>query len=194
MTVIKQNEGKCLVVSWIVDAVLFVCLLAYGLKSISVFESTIKKCMIQEVHYPTSIPQTNPNSNPNFHRCDCGHECSSDLGYCIRVFATEINSSAPVRLLSDEYEREPKCTFTEQDCLNGELIGNRIKMLQTAYHIAFPYIYNMNNSIPLDCYEYNDELFLKNDPDTAILTLSLLGGLATLLTIINCFALGKITK
>ena len=141
------------------------------------------ECQISNVTYPVSIP-TNPLSiHENFVTCDCGKNCISDLGYCVRIYVNTMNESYLAGLYGS---LDKGCTFAETKCSKGENMLNRINALQRAATIAEPYIHLMNTTKTIHCYTSNNYIFLQDDSNSIILKMSVTGGTSMLLLLLSC--------
>ena len=136
-------------------------------------------CNITNVTYPTSIPTVPSEINENFVNCNCGKYCTSDIGYCVRIFV-EVNSEIRMAGRFSSTSAESQCTYTESKCFNEENLAARMEAIQEAEEIAIPYVEKMNSSEPIECYLYNDVVFLDNQEDFKIQVVAILGGLSFL--------------
>ena len=62
----------------------------------------------------------------NFATCDCGRNCLSDLGYCIKVYVSVVGDNS-TSLMGDIVQSHftSHCTFEETNCFNGESLSDR---------------------------------------------------------------------
>lgn len=167
--------GICLILS----VVMGIITLGIGVSMIPDVEATHELCNITNVTYPTSIPTVPSEINENFVNCDCGRQCTSDIGYCVRVFV-EVNYEIIIAGRFSSTSREIECTYKESRCFNEENLAARMEAIQEAEEIAIPYVEKMNSTQPIECYLYNDIVFLENQKDFKIQTVAILGGLSFL--------------
>lgn len=153
------------------------------------FSAEMTSCMVTNVTYPTELPSTPEEINDNFVQCDCGKFCTSDLGYCVKIYVSTPGSNATF-LLGNEVETSSvdiQCTFYETKCPLGEHMSDRLLALDEAEEIASPYLNYLNSSTPFDCYKSGGELFLSNNVQDAINILIGLGcftGFCLILTVL----------
>ena len=167
--------GICLVLSVITGIIT----LGIGVSMIPDVEATSVICNITNVTYPSSIPTVPSEINENFVNCDCGKHCTSDIGYCVRVFV-EVNSEVVMAGRFSSTSAENECTYREENCFNEEDLASRMEAIQEAEEIARPYVQKMNSSEPIECYLHNDIVFLDNQEDFKIQVVAILGGLSLL--------------
>jgi hypothetical protein len=164
-------------------------LLGFGITSIPQFLAIPTECHVSNVSYPTEINTNNFSpDNPDFVRCDCGRNCMSDLGYCIRVFVSFENYTS-LAYNSVSFNPFIECTIAETDCFNGASIEDRKRALAEAAEMAQPYVNASDSNSTIPCYELNGNLFIQNSKDSMIETLSILGGLTfvfLMFTIMYC--------
>ena len=174
--------GLCGIVSGVI-------LMATGIVVSVKFSAETTSCMVTNVTYPTELPSTTEEINDNFVQCDCGKYCMSDLGYCVKIYASIPGTNATF-LLGNEVETSSvdiQCTFYEENCPLGEQMSDRLLALDEAEEIASPYLNYLNSSTPFDCYKSGDNLFLNNNVQDAINILIGLGcftGFCFILTIL----------
>lgn len=164
-------------------------LIGIGVTSIPMFQAKNITCGVSNVTYPTEINSNSydPN-NPDFITCDCGRNCMSDLGYCIRVFVYHENFT---KMAYDSVTYNPfiNCSIAETKCINGESIADRTRALNESAERALPYVEIMENNSTFPCYELNGNIFIENPINNMIVTLSIVGGLSFMFlvsTIILC--------
>lgn len=184
-----RNSCQCWAgVCMMLTAIFTIFSIAFGVNMIPDLYAEESICNITNVTYPTSIPTIPSEVNENFVPCDCGRHCMSDIGYCVRVFVEHNFETVMVGEFSSVSPETP-CTFKEEDCFNEEDISSRIQAIQEAGEVAAPFVSDMNNSIPLVCYSYNDNIFIVNHKDSKIILVSVVGSLSVfflLLSIYSC--------
>lgn len=178
----SNEECKCSSVCNACTFIFFIITMVCVLISYENFILDETECNVVNVTYPVSIPSNNNESHSeNFVDCNCGKRCVSDLGYCIKIFinVTGVNDNIYNNVMAYGSIDDNKygCTFFEKKCINGESINNRIQALSDAYNIAKPYIDIMNNGSSIDCYTYNDKVYLENDIIQSITIISVTGSI-----------------
>lgn len=175
----KKSAECCGGICLIIFVVTAIITLGIGVSMIPDVEATHELCNITNVTYPTSIPCVPSEINENFVNCDCGRQCTSDIGYCVRVFV-EVNSEVVMASRFSSTSPESDCTYTESKCFNEEDLASRMEAIQEAEEIAGPYVQKMNSSEPIECFLHNGVVFLENQEDFKIQTVAILGGLSFL--------------
>lgn len=165
--------GICVVLSVIIGIIT----LGIGISMIPDVEATSGMCNITNVTYPTSIPTVPSKINENFVNCDCGRECTSDIGYCVGVFV-EVNSEIVMAGRFSSTTPETQCTFSEDKCFNKEDLASRMEAIQEAEEIASRYVEKMNSSELIECFLHNGVIFLDNNADEKIQQVAILGSLS----------------
>jgi hypothetical protein len=173
----KQTTECCGGISIVVSIVMIIIALPIGLSIIPDVEALPAMCNITNVTYPTSIPTIPSEINENFVNCDCGRQCISDIGYCVRVFV-EVNSEIVMAGQFSSTTVETQCTFKEDKCFNEEDLASRMEAIQEAEEIASPYVQKMNSSEPIECFLHNGVVFLENQTNFKIEVVAVLGGLS----------------
>ena len=144
-------------------------------------------CNITNVIYPKQLP-INSSDYTGFINCDCGRNCISDLGTCVSVFGNIVNSSEKIILLEDIYDKNKICTITNDICLFGEKISDRMDAIDEAKKVAKTYLNLINTSI--DCYfdEKNNNLYFSNYFNTTkLIVLSSITSVLLLILSISLF-------
>lgn len=177
----KRTKECCTCITSTICIGFALAVMFIGIESANILGAEKSECLISNVTYPTSLPTT--SSKSNFVSCDCGKNCNSDIGYCVRVFVDYRKDTYLAGLSNDPVKG---CTYAETNCPDGEKISSRLKALQAAATIAEPYIIDMNNSLPITCYINEDTVFLIDDTENIIILLSVLGGLSIVFLIIAC--------
>lgn len=162
-------------------AILGIILIGLGLAYIPKGNAVLQSCEIINVSFPTEIPNDPNEISNNFATCDCGRNCISDLGYCIKVYVSVVGDNS-TSLMGDVVQSHftSHCTFEETNCFNGESLSDRIQALDTANETAAPFIDMMNTNRTIDCYVVDNNIFYENNVDSHIdimITLGILTGL-----------------
>lgn len=178
--------GICVVLSVITGIIT----LGIGVSMIPDIQATSAICNISNVTYPSSIPTVPSKINENFVNCDCGKHCTSDIGYCVRVFV-EVNSEVVMAGRFSSTSPESECTYRESKCFNEEDLASRMEAIQEAEEIARPYVQKMNSSEPIECFLHNGVVFLENQEDFKIQTVAILGGLSFLALLLGVCCIRK---
>ena len=152
-----------------------IILMGVGIAASAKYNAITSNCYVTNVTFPTEIPTNPAEINDNFISCDCGKFCTSDLGYCVKVFVS-IEGSNTTQLLGNQVENSPfvenqVCTFSETRCIEGEQLSDRIQSLDVAKDLATPYLNYMNQSTAFECFEHNENAFVNNNVDITTNTL-----------------------
>ena len=175
----KEAAECCGGIFLILFVVIGIITLGLGIAMIPDVEATHEMCNITNVTYPTSIPTVPSEINENFVNCDCGKHCTSDIGYCVRVFV-EVNSEVVMAGRFSSTSAESECTYRESKCFNEEDLASRMEAIQEAEEIASPYVQKMNSSEPIECFLHNGIVFLDNQKEFKIQLVAVLGSLTVL--------------
>ena len=144
-------------------------------------------CSINSVYYTKNISDT-----INMVTCDCGYNCKSQEGTCIRIYISSKNIKN-IRAVSDvnNYRDKGSCTFQEKSCKDKP----RMTALEETYNTANWFISKKNNNQTIVCYEYLGNLYLENTFNNAIIIVSsVLFGLSFCCTLCCCFPLCECKK
>jgi hypothetical protein len=184
----EENEccgGFCLILGFICLIVLVVICATY----VPLLDTYSGLCMVTKVTYPTHLPTNENYLNENFVSCDCGRRCISDAGYCIKVFVEYQNETFLAQSIVS-YNSDNACTISEENCIDGESLSDRLQALETAAELAEPYMQMVNTTQEIDCFIHNGNIFLQSqDKDSIIIGASISGVLAivfVILSIHNC--------
>ena len=108
-------------------------------------------CLIDNVQYTQNISDTQ-----NMIRCDCGRNCKSDEGMCIKIYVLMDNITYMAG--SDLHESINTCTFQEEMCKKK----TRYDALVDTQNTANTYIRIKQNNETIPCYLYNGNVYLDN--------------------------------
>lgn len=148
--------------------------------------ATSHQCHLTNVIYPTRLP-LNTSDKIGFIECDCGKRCTSDLGTCISIYGY-ISDASQVKLFNSKINGNDnsQCTFREGHCTDGENIDDRLRAIEIAKENALPYVNILNNNQTIDCWHFNDSIYLENNYDLVafIVVCSITGFLMILLSAI----------
>ena len=175
---VKRNSAGVILCS-LLSAASCIILLGLGFAYIPKGNAILQTCEITNITYPTEIPSELNEISSNFAMCDCGRNCFSDLGYCVKVYVSVLGENT-TSLMGSVVESDPTghCTFEEGNCFDGESLSDRILALQTANDIAAPFIDIMDTNGTIDCYIVGNNIFYENDVVSHITTMSIVGGLS----------------
>lgn len=138
----------------------------------------VNDCYINRIDYPITIP-TYQNTN-NWIECDCGRNCITWYP-CVNLYS---NISKEQYLKEDYYfSKDDKCTFSDDDCLNGENMQTIDALLNNSKLIYEKYI---NTTIP--CY-YDDDItniYMYKDWDNVTFISLIVGVIISLFCCIGC--------
>lgn len=148
----EKNENKSLCCFIVVPVMLIG--LAAPLTILSVQEArtnTLEKidCSVSHIEYPKSI-----NDN-QFVECDCGRNCFSDKGICIKIYVTHHLNNTTVLLensISYNSESASNCTISETRCTDGEQFSDRIETVNNIPTDYSEYFQALENNATFDCY------------------------------------------
>jgi hypothetical protein len=181
-------DSKCgLGVCTFITVVLCVILFFVGLNYVESQSYHQVDCYVSHLEYPTSL-----TSGP-FVSCDCGHRCTSDRGTCIKIFGATLpnvtNSDIMIRRSNSQVggsHEDTTCTFSEENCINGESVDDRLEAIAEARQEAEPYITFMNNSTPMSCFKKDgdDQLYFDVGGDSYDVLLGV--GITAAVFLIGC--------
>ena len=173
----------CVMFSSFVTFILGMITLSIGLKYNAEISAVESNCYVKQVIYPTSI-----DSTVGFTTCDCGRHCTSDRGICISIFGNTDNSDSMVKFNDKVGNNINECTFDEKNCRKGESISDRLKAIENANVTVQPYLNSIYNNETINCYKYNEDIYLNNDPMLEILIiLGSITGFFLLISITFCY-------
>ena len=109
------------------------------------------QCSITDVKYTEDI-----NDASMMVQCDCGFNCKSNEGMCIKVFV-KTPGLAPQMIQEQLQEPNKQCTFEEEKCKEKP----RSEALKNTKTNAEQFIQKTNKTIP--CIKYNNQLYLEDD-------------------------------
>ena len=118
-------------------------------------DSSHKNCTIHDVTYTRNITDTE-----NMVECDCGKNCISEEGMCIRIYLSYQGSDVVMagdNLMKPIYD----CTFQEKKCKGVR----RADALENTHNHAMEYISLKNINKTIECYSLNDQIYLSNSFD-----------------------------
>lgn len=179
-----MSEGKgflCLVIS-LVPLMIVSAIAAAGASKFVAIKTT---CYIVNATYPKHIPSDPDQIRDEFTPCDCGRHCTSDLGYCVRIYVAYENATY-MAYQTVQNQQNIECTFYEDTCINGEQLSDRIEALDHAEAVAQPFT---NTSSQIDCYQYDGNFFLNNNAEDYIIWISVLGTLSLMLIMTGIYYL-----
>ena len=178
----EENECSglcCMIFGFISLLVLIIICTTY----VPLLDTYYGLCMVTKVTYPTHLPTNENYLNENFVSCDCGRRCISDAGYCIKVFV-EYQNETFLAQSTVSSNTDSACTISEEDCIDGESLSDRLQALETAAELAEPYMQMINTTQEIDCFIHNGNIFLENQDKDLIIIGASISGFFTVLFII----------
>lgn len=167
-----------------VGCLFFIISLCISLTSLPSLQAVPSRCIVTNITYPKEIPKTLSEAEfEHFDKCDCGKNCISDLGYCVKVYVKLDNVITMAHNEPSQFKKNDKCTFYEDYCMEGESLANRINALDEAYIIASPYINMVNTTKTINCYIYNDNVFINRNLNNLLIIISVTGGVFVVMCI-----------
>ena len=138
-----------------------------GLKYSKSIEATSGYCSINNVAYTRDIHDTK-----NMDSCDCGKRCVSEEGTTMTVYGTfyshddqKIDSG---KILNDVNYHRGIYTYQEKSCRTT----SRSEALRIIQKKANQFIQKKNTTKTIDCYYFEDNIYLYNDYDINIFIFS----------------------
>ena len=185
----EKNENKSLCGFIVVPVMLLG--LAAPLIILSVQEArtnTLEEfdCSVSHIEYPKSI------SDNQFVECDCGRNCFSDKGICIKIYVTHHLDNTTVLLENSLFfnrDSANNCTISETRCMEGEQFSDRIETVNNIPTDYEEYFHARENNGTFNCYidPSDNTLYLNaNSVLEIIITLSFL----MLVCVIVCLLFG----
>ena len=195
---VKRDNSCAAMFCGLFAAALILILIGVGMGASAKYNAITSNCYVTNVTFPTEIPTNPADISDNFISCDCGKFCTSDLGYCVKVFVS-IEGSNTTQLLGNQVTNSPfvenqVCSFGETDCNEGEQLSDRIQSLDVAKELATPYLNYMTQSTAFDCFEHDGNAFANNDVDVTTATLISVGVLTLICLISSLYCVFQTRK
>ena len=157
-------------------------ILTEGLKYSNSIESENGYCSINNVAYTRDI-----HDKKNMVSCKCGKRCVSEEGTTMTVYGTfythDDEKISSGKILSNVNYHRGGNTYQETRCHST----TRSDALRSVYNKAKPFIQKKNTTKTIDCYYFQDRIYLYNDYDLNIFIAScVFGSLCVLCWLIYC--------
>ena len=138
-------------------------ILVEGINYSKSIEASSGYCSINNVAYTRDI-----HDRQNMVKCDCGKRCVSEEGTTMTVYGTfyshDDQKIGSGKILTDVNYHRGIYTYQEKSCQTT----SRSKALKNVYNKAKPYIQKKNTTKTIDCYYFEDNIYLYNDYDINI--------------------------
>lgn len=185
----EKNENKSLC-SFIVVPIMMLGL-ATPLTILSVQEAitnTLEEfdCSVSHIEFPKSI-----NDN-QFVECDCGRNCFSDKGICIKIYVTHHLDNTTVLLensLFFNHDSASNCTISETRCMDGEQFSDRIETVNNIPTDYEEYFQAWENNETFTCYMHPGDKTLYLNANS-VLEIIIILSILMLICIIICLLFG----